>query len=93
MSACGKHGGPVWFHCPKCRASAHDVEVLALVKTYNTKSPVRQSLSRWRYHCKCGHVGTSRHIDIERRHTRAKADKWLLEDTSRGEVLAWDRSP
>jgi len=67
LSACGKHGGPHWFHCPKCRAVAHDVVDVILVKTYTTRAPRRQSLNRYSYRCKCGHLGTSRHIDIERR--------------------------
>ncbi len=67
MSACGKHGGPFWFHCPKCRGGANTIHVIALVQRYRTKSPVRQSLNRYRYECACGHIGTSRHMDVERK--------------------------
>jgi len=67
VSGRGKHWGPFCFHCPKCRRTAGDVYVVRVVKAYLTKSPTRQSLNRYAYECKCGHKGTSRHSDIERR--------------------------
>jgi hypothetical protein len=67
MSARGKHGGPYFFHCPKCRAMSLGVKVIGVVREYMNRGSSRASLRRFAYVCECGHTGTSRHADIERR--------------------------
>lgn len=75
-------GQPLFFHCPKyrsARATEREAAYLAFMlrahreitltgRTRKVRKPNGQRMTKTarEYRCTCGHVGWSRHVDLER---------------------------
>lgn len=67
-------GSPVWFKCPKCRASASEVTLTGRarrMRRYRVAVGTRNGNTSHEYTCKCGHTGWSSHNDVTRYATAA----------------------
>lgn len=69
----GGTGRPMWFRCSRCRSSRRDGRGTRVTLTGREKpAPIgsargRNSATLREYRCDdCGHVGWSRHTDLER---------------------------
>lgn len=69
MSGRGKHGGPHWFKCTRCRGT---VSALTMTLTGKKRRAPKRAGGRRamsiavEYRCACGHTGWSRHVDMRR---------------------------
>lgn len=75
-------GRPLHFKCSQCRlvgsrrGYAVDVDLTGRKKTLKTSNAgIRNSKTEREYRCRnCGHVGWSRHMDLERKELKAKEE-------------------
>ena len=74
MGANNGTGNPMYFACAKARKErsyrereGHVVELTGRSKAAGRRGGIRNSDRSREYKCSCGHVGWSRHVDLERR--------------------------
>lgn len=79
MSRSRGTGQPVWFRCSQCRRHraiggfASDVSLTGRTRPKcDGNAGMRSTTTEREYKCSCGHVGWSRHVDLEDKERRTK---------------------
>jgi len=82
MGANNGTGIPLFFRCAAARkdrrgwrVQSHTVKLTGKSKPTDRLGGIRNSKRSRQYECACGHVGWSKHVDLERLEASVKASK------------------